>query len=122
MKIARFFPAFAACFLSASILTPALAQNAIASISKSALELYDAPDLTASKQTIAVPSALGQDWQVLQTEKRFYQIRAGNHGTGWALRSQITVARESNFVEPCRIAGAERSAIIGGTAGLGKGC
>jgi hypothetical protein len=47
MKIARFFPAFAACFLSTSILTPALAQNAIASISKSALELYDAPDLTA---------------------------------------------------------------------------
>ena len=122
MTSARFSQVLAACVAGASMLAPAWAQDAIAGVSKSSIDLYAAPDLNAAKKAIAVPTPLGSDWVVLQSKNRFYEIQAGSHGQGWALRSNITVARESNFVEPCRIAGGERSGVIGGTAGFSKGC
>lgn len=79
----------------------ALSQTAIAEFSESSIDFYEAPQLSAKSQKIAVPSGKpGPDWQVLDSKNRFYQIQAGSHGTGWALRSKIILDPSSPIVLP----------------------
>lgn len=106
----------------------ALAQTAIQSFSQAQIDFYEAPELSANKQKIAVPQGkLDNEWQVLGTKNRFYQIKAGQHGVGWALRSNILVSPDSPIVvAPCKrtdLASSEHARLpIGGAAGASKGC
>lgn len=106
----------------------ALAQSAIHSFSQAHIDLYEAPDLSANKQKIAVPPGKpDSDWQVIGSKTRFYQIKAGPHGVGWALRSKIIVSPDSPIVvAPCKrtdLASSEHARLpIGGAAGANAGC
>lgn len=116
-----------ACTLGLAGATTVLAQGKIAGFGQSSIDLYEAPQLSAARQKIAVPAGTpGADWRVLGAEKRFYQIQAGSHGVGWALRSQVTIDPASPMVvAPCsRLVATSPNAPIGGTAGMGasSGC
>ena len=104
-------------------------ETAIASFSASNIDFYEAPELTAKNKKIEVPQGKpGNQWMVLDSQKRFYKIQAGPHGVGWALRSNITVDPNSPMVEPScsrKVATGQTSKqITGGVAGAAgsSGC
>lgn len=116
-----------ACALGLATTVPVWAQSKITGFGQSSIDLYETPQLSAARQKIQVPAGTpGDDWRVLGTEKRFYQIQAGSHGVGWALRSQVTVDPDSPMVvAPCqRVVATGSQGPLGGTAGMGanSGC
>lgn len=106
----------------------ATAQTAIQSFNQAQIDFYEAPELTANKQKITVPQGKpDHEWLVLGSKSRFYQIKAGPHGVGWALRSNILVSPDSPIVvAPCKrtnLASSEHARLpMGGAAGASKGC
>lgn len=106
----------------------ATAQTAIQSFTQTQIDFYEAPVLTAKKQKITVPQGQpGHEWLVLDDKSRFYKIKAGPHGVGWALRSNILVSPDSPIVvAPCNrtdLASSEHARRpMGGAAGASKGC
>lgn len=96
----------------------------ISAIRQKTLDLYEAPDLNAPRTSVPVPEgALGPDWKVLDTNKQFYKIQAGSHGTAWARRSFITVFRSSGTSVPCVSTASLPSEPMASTAGAGRrGC
>ena len=98
--------------------------SAITAISQRNLDLYASPDLNAQRRSIAVPEGeLGSNWQVLDAQKQFYKIQAGEHGEGWARRSFITVARSSGIKPTCVRIASLPSEPTATTPGMGnRGC
>ncbi len=119
-----------AAVLSAVLLPSSHAENKatsvvspISKISQSELDLYEQPELNAPHRSVAVPEGvLGADWQVLDTHKQFYKIRAGAHGEGWARRSFITVVRGSGVAASCVASSTGRTEPVATTAGMGRRC
>lgn len=116
---------------AASFAAPLFAASptAIAEFSTHTIDLYEAPQLSAPSKKITVPQGKpGKEWLVLDNKSRFYQIQAGPHGIGWALRSNILVDPESPIVlPPCKRVVATSPASkqhTGGVAGASssEGC
>lgn len=129
MKPTALLRALVLCTAGFSSTHLAMAETAIASFSASSIDFYEAPQLTAKNKKIDVPQGKpGSKWVVLDSKNRFYQIQAGPHGVGWALRSNITVDPDSPMVEPpCsrKVATSPTSKqITGGVAGAAgsSGC
>lgn len=105
---------------------PAAQFYPILEITQKPLQLYQEPKLSAPITLVEVPNVpkgqLGDGWRVLSATPQFYEVQAGEHGTGFARRSFVSVLPGSGIRPYCGPIASLPKEPTATTAGMGARC